>query len=363
MELTKVAIDLAKNVFAVAGADARGRIVLRKQLRRGQLAGFIARLAPCEVAMEACGGAQFWARRFQALGHRVVLLSPATVRPYRTGNKTDRNDAAAIVEAMSRPSLRPVALKTVAQQDTLALHRMRSLLLKHRTALSNHMRGLLAERGIVFRQGIAALKRELAEILTQDNDDLSSEMRVSLRDLSEMLRALEQQIGACEGRLARKFAADERCQRIEQVPGVGTLIATALVATVGNAREFRNGRELSAFLGLTPGQHSSGGKTQMGGITKRGDRYLRTIMIHGARAALRYCPRKRDPRSLWLARLAQRRGPNVAAVALANHNARIIWALLSREENYREPDAAVFRADPPKVVRRVRHEKLLVVRD
>lgn len=346
MEVTKLAIDLAKNLFELCGADARGKVVLRKQLRRAQLTGCMRNLPACEVGMEACGGAHYWARQFEAMGHQVRLLSPALVAPYRKGIKTDRNDAEAILEALSRPGMRLVAVKSVAQQDVLALHRFRAQLLKQHTALSNHMRGLLRERGVVVRQGMAALKRALPTILASEGDEVSGEIRAMLQEMSELLRSLEQRLMRCEERVRRKFKDDERCQRLEKVPGVGPLIATATVATVGNAREFHNGRQLSAFLGLTPGQHSSGGKTVLRGITKHGDRYLRTLLIHGARAALRHCEKKRDPRSRWLAALARRRGPNVAAVALANHNARVMWALLTSGENYRSPLAPLARALP-----------------
>jgi transposase len=340
MEITSIAIDLAKQVFELCGADSSGKVRLRRQLRRSQLPSFMRNHPGCEVGMEACAGAHYWARQFAAMGHRVKLLSPALVAPYRKGNKTDRNDAEAILEAMSRPSMREVAVKSVAQQDLLALHRVRAQLVKHHTALSNLIRGLLCERGVVMRKGVATLKRELPQVLADESNEVSGELGEELIELRELLRDLEQRIAGMDKRIAHKFKGDERCRRLAEVPGVGPLIATATVAMVGNARQFKNGRELSAFLGLTPGQHSSGGKVVMRGITKRGDRYLRTLLIHGARATLRCCERKRDPRSRWLAQLAARRGPNVAAVALANHNARVMWALLSRSDRYRTAPAA-----------------------
>jgi transposase len=347
MKITSIAIDLAKHLFELCGADCSGKPVLRKQLRRSQLLGFMRNHPVCEVGMEACGGAHYWARQFMAMGHRVKLLSPALVAPYRKGNKTDRNDAEAILDAMSRPTMRQVAVKSVAQQDLLALHRVRAQLVKQHTAWSNLMRGLLRERGVVMREGVAALKRALPQVLADESNEVSGELGDELLELRELLCNLEQRLAGIDKRIARKFKSDERCRRLAEVPGVGPLIATATVAMVGNARQFKNGRELSAFLGLTPGQHSSGGKVVMRGITKRGDRYLRTLLIHGARASLRWCERKRDPRSRWLAKLAARRGPNVAAVALANHNARVMWALLSRSDRYRTPleAAAIAIAD------------------
>jgi len=361
MEVTTVAIDLAKNVFALCGADAKGRVVLRKELRRAQLPDFMRRLGPCVVGMEASGGAHYWARQFAALGHEVRLISPSLVTPYRKGNKTDRNDAEAILEAVSRPTMRFVAVKSVAQQDLLALHRVRSQLVKTRTALCNQLRGLLRERGVVVRVGPIALKRALPSALADEGNELSGEMRELLGEMSQWLRTLEERIASCEAKISRYFKHDERCARLAKVPGVGPLAATALVAAVGNAREFKNGRELSAFLGLVPRQHSSGGKRVLLGITKRGDRYLRTLLIHGARSALRWCTLKDDKQNRWAARIQAERGPNVAAVAMANKNARVLWALLSRGDRYR-PDSAimqtVLRPGSPSPVERARGAKL-----
>jgi transposase len=337
MEITTIGIDLAKNVFAVSGADRRGRVVVRKQLRRAQLMGCLRTLRPCVVGMEACGGAHHWARALTKLGHQVRLMSPALVAPYRKGNKHDRNDADAVLEAVSRPSMRFVAVKTIAQQDVLALHRVRARLLKQRIALSNQIRALLHERGVAARPGAAGLRAAVAAALAADHNELSAELRQVIAELLDELRQLELRIKAFDQRLARAAQGDERCLRLREVPGVGPQIATALVATVGDAREFKSGRELSAYLGLTPRQHSSGGKTVMLGISKRGDRYLRTLLIHGARSLLYRNRRLAHPRARWAARLSAARGPNVAAVALANHNARVLWALLSRDDRYR-PD-------------------------
>jgi len=342
---------LAKNVFAVCGAESSGRLVMRRQLRRAQVLSFMRGLPRCVVGMEASGGAQYWARQFTALGHEVRLMSPALVMPYRKGNKTDRNDADAILEAVTRPSMRFVMVKSVAQQDLLALHRVRAQLVKSRTALCNQLRGLLRERGLVVRTGAAALKRSLPAALADESSELSGEMRELLSEMSQWLRTLEQRIASCEARITRKFKHDERCQRLAAVPGVGPLTATALVAAVGNAQRFRNGRELSAYLVLL-------------GITKRGDRYLRTLLIHGARSALRQC--KDDTRSGWARRISAERGPNVAAVALANKNARVLWALLARGDRYRSTDIAadaVLRSGSPPAVKRARSAKLRLRKD
>lgn len=366
MEVNTIAIDLAKNVFALCGANAGGQLVWHKELRRAQLLGFMRKRTPCVVGMEACGGAHYWARQLAALGHEVRLVSPALVRPYRKGNKTDRNDAQAILEAVTRPTMRFVAVKSVAQQDLLALHRVRSQLLKNRTALCNQLRGLLRERGVAVRAGVTALKRALPMILADENSELSGEIRELLCEMSEWLRTLEARIASCDEKLARKFKADERCMRLAKVPGVGPLAATALVAAVGNAHEFRNGRELSAFLGLVPRQHSSGEKRVLLGITKRGDRYLRTLRIHGARASLRWCAVKTDGYSRWAARIKLERGPNVAAVAMANKNARLLWALLTRGDRYRPDsviDRPVSRPGSPPAVERARAAKLGLAQD
>ena len=335
MEITTIGIDLAKSVFAVSGADARGKVVVRRQLRRAQVLEFMRQLAPCVVGMESCGGANYWARALGKLGLEVRLMSPALVRPYRTSpNKHDRNDADAICEAVRRPQMRYVAVKSVAQQDLLALHRVRAQLMKQRIAQSNQIRALLHERGVVARLGAKGLRQALTQALAAENSEVSGAMGELLLELSGWLRETEQRIATITRRIERAVKDDERSQRLMEVPGAGPLISSALVAMVGNAREFKSGRELSAYLGLTPRQHSSGGKTVMLGISKHGDRYLRTLLIHGARSLLYRNYRGAHSRAAWAARLCARRGPNVAAVALANHNARVLWALLSRGASY-----------------------------
>jgi transposase len=363
VEVTTIGIDLAKNVFGVHGVDARGRVSVRKRLVRNRLLEFLSKLPPCLVGLEACGSAHYWARKIEQLGHRVKLMSPRFVKAYRKNDKNDANDAEAICEAVTRPSMRFVPLKSEAQQDIQALHRVREQLLKSRTALVNQVRGLLGEHGIVAPRGISSLRRLLVKILADpERSGLSEFFGGTLVEIAERLRFLDQRIRAYDLRIERLFQNDERCQRLAKVEGVGPMVATALVAAVGNASEFTSGRELSAWLGLVPRQHSSGNRNVLLGISKRGDRYLRTLMIHGARAALRTADRKRDRRSLWVSRLRLERGPNVAAVALANKNARILWALLTRGDSYRpatisdraskaEPTAA-FRHHPPTPVGR-----------
>jgi len=340
MEIKTLGIDLAKTLFQVHGVDEKGRTVFQRQVRRRQLMPLVAQMQPCLVAMEACTGANYWAREFAKHGHEVRLMSPRFVRPYVKSNKNDARDAEAICEAVRRPSMRFVAVKSQAQQDMLALHRVRSLLVRERTALMNQMRGLLAEYGIVIAQGALRFRRALA-LITGDRDSGTSELlRELLTEMSERLRLFDERLKRYDQRIAEFARADERAARLMAVEGVGPLTATALIAAVGNARQFRSGRELSAWLGLVPRQHSSGGRSILLGISKRGDRYLRTLLIHGARATLRFAARKRDPRNRWISAVRERRGTNIAAVALASKNARVLWALLARNQSYRVPAAA-----------------------
>jgi transposase len=366
MEITTIGIDLAKSVFALSCANAHGKVVLRKTLRRNQVLNFLHQQPACLVGLEACGGAHHWARAIAALGHQVRLMSPALVAPYRKGSKHDRNDADAICEAVTRGSMRFVATKTVAQQDLLGLHAIRQRLLRDRIALTNQIRALLQERGVTLRKGAAGLRDGVADALADaDHGELSAAMREMIGELMVELCELQARIERCTVAIAQAAEEDERCARLLTVPGVGPLTASALVATVGAAREFASGRELSAYLGLTPRQHSSGGKTLMLGISKRGNRYLRTLLIHGARALLHGPRFKQHPRGAWVARIMAARGPNLAAVALANHNARVLWALLRRNQRY-SPAPAVFRPGPPADAARrgarAQAEKLLVVK-
>jgi len=344
MEVTTIGIDLAKSVFAVCGADASGKVVLRKLLRRAQVLPFFRALRPCLVGMEACGGAHWWARQLGELGHTVKMMNPHTVASYRSGPKHDFNDAEAACEAVTRARVRAVTPKSLAQQDLLALHRARQFLIKQHTGWSNQLRALLHERGITVAKGSTALRRTLAQ-LPEDNPDLSGEMRELLRTMGQYWEQCHQHIAELDAQLERKCRDDERCQRLDQVTGIGPIIATAVVGIVGNGSEFRRGRELSAYLGLVPGQHSSGGKTVLLGITKHGNRYLRTLLIHGARSALRTCAQRSDALSCWMYQVLQRQGANVAAVAVANKLARIIWALLQSGRSY-DPRRAACAPSP-----------------
>ena len=339
MKVKILGIDLAKNVFSVHGVDGRGKTVLHRELRRRQLLPLMRQLQPCLVGMEACGGAHYWAREMAKLGHEVRLMSPQFVRPYVKSNKNDAKDAEAICAAVGRPSMRFVAIKSQSQQDMMALHRVRSLLIRERTALMNEMRGLLAECGVIAALGASALHRLIATVVAEPDDRVSGLLREILSEMNERLRLFEERLKHYDLRIAELARADERAGRLMAVQGVGPLTATALMAAMGDARQFRSGRELSAWLGLVPRQYSSGERVMLLGISKRGDRYLRTLLIHGARITLRHAGRKRDSHSRWVVRRRERRGPNIAAVALANKNARVLWALLTRGE-YRIPVAA-----------------------
>jgi transposase len=288
---------------------------------------------PGIFVMESCGSTHYWARELRKLGKQAQLIAPRFVRPFVKANKNDTADAEAICEAVQRPSMRFVAVKSTAQQDVQAVHRVRAHLVKMRIALANQVRGLLAEYGLVIAKGFAPLRRALPVVL--EDERLSGLLREVVAEIGERLRYLEERLHQYDLRIRRLMRGDERCMRLAEVPGIGELTATALVATVGNAREFRSGRELAAYLGLVPKHRASGGKTVMLGISKRGDTYLRTLLVHGARAALRINSRWQGAHGAWAEGLKARRGPNIAAVALANKNARVAWKLLSSGEHYR----------------------------
>lgn len=330
-----IGIDLAKNSVHVYGVDAQGRQVLSKKVTRSKLSAFMANHPPCLVAMEACGSAHHWARVFRDFGHEVRLIAPQFVKPFVKSNKTDALDAEAICEAVQRPNMRFVAVKSVEQQDLQAIHRMRSLTVERRTAQVNQVRGLLLEYGIEIPQGRAVLMRRLPEILEDTENGLSERFRAELNRLLEELRHLDEQVGHYNDRIQAMAHSDERSQRLMTIPGIGALVATALVAAVGeDVVLFRNGRGLAAWLGLVPRQHSTGGRERLLGISKRGDVYLRQLLIHGARAVMRWVERKEDATSRWASALKGRRHINVAVVALANKIARIAYAVMRTGQPY-----------------------------
>lgn len=336
MNVKTLAIDLAKRVFFLHGEDEVGHVAFREKVLRARLVERVAQLPPCTVVMEACGGAHYWARRFVQHGHTVRLINPKFVKPFVKSNKNDWNDAAAICEAAQRPTMRFVAPKSVYQQECLALHRIRQRLVMQRTAVVNQARGLLQEHGVVIANGIGCVRRELPRILEDATNELTPRMRALLAALAVELRSFDERIEPIDAEIARTAREEPRARRLLEVPGIGPLTATALVATIGDATLFRNGRQLAAFIGLVPRQCSSGGKSQLGTISKRGDTYLRTLLIHGGRAVVRCAARKSDGRSRWVQQLIARRGKYRAMVAVANKNARVAWALLSHEQPYRQ---------------------------
>lgn len=332
--ISVLGIDLAKNVFQVHGTNVHGKAILKKRLSRSALIEFMSNCTPCLVGIEACTGAHYWARTFQAMGHTVKIMAPQFVKPYIMSNKNDANDARGIGEAVTRPNMKFVPIKTVEQQNVLLLHRARELLIKQRTSQANQIRGLLEEFGVVIPKGIKHIC-QLPEILSLNQDKLDGMSRIFFLRLFEQFKVLDEQLKAYDKDILEHTKSNELCEEILKIEGLGTLGASAIVATIGDAKLFKNGREVAAWLGLTPRQNSSGNKVRLGGITKRGDRYVRTLLIHGARAALKYCENKSDYKSLWSADKKKRCGFNKAAVALANKNARIIWAIMATGECYR----------------------------
>jgi transposase len=332
MQVTTYGVDLAKQVFQVHWVEPDSGEVKRKMLTRGQFREFFARRSAGLVAMEACGSAHHWGRALGALGHRVRLISAQFVRPFVKSNKTDAADAQAIWEAAQRPEMRFVALKSEAQQAVLGLHRVRAQLVKMRTMQANQVRGLLYEFGVVLPKSWRALLKQAGPILTDSSrDEVPELIRGELQQQLQGLRELTQRIEQLERSIGSYRAQDEQCRRIEAIPGVGPLRSTAVLASVGDVRTFRSGREFAAFLGLVPRQSGTGGRIKLLGISKRGDPYLRTLLIHGARTVLNHASRPGRTLPLWLQGLLSRRPKNVAIVALANKIARTIWALLAHD--------------------------------
>lgn len=329
-------IDLAKNVFQIHATDTKGKCVLRKRLSRNKFAQFIAKLPTCIIGIEACGGSHYWARYFKQHGHEVRMMAPQFVKPYVKSNKNDCNDSEAIAEACTRPHMRFVAVKTIDQQDILMIHRARELAIKQRTAHANQIRGFLNEYGVIIAKGISKLNR-LLEIMEENKDKLTPIVIELVNQLYEQFKLSHAQVKKYDRQLETLARQNPICRELQKLNGVGPIIASAIVATIGDAKTFKNGREVSAWLGLTPKQHSSGEKIILGGISKRGDRYMRKLLIQGARNAVKTCTNKTDKLNLWMANKKQRCGVNKAAVALANKNARIIWAIMATGECYRQP--------------------------
>lgn len=343
-EISVLGLDLAKTVFQVHGVDKAGEVVLRKQLKRTQMQRFFARLSPCLIGMESCGGAHYWARTLTELGHTVRLIAPAFVKPYLKSNKNDRNDAEAICEAVQRPSMRFVAPKSPEQQSILHLHHGRQLLVRQRVALGNHMRGILLEYGIALPQGVKVISRRLPALLEDGDNALPMPTRHLLAELKDEHDQLMERIARIETHLEAWHCNDPVSQRLASIPGIGVLTATALAALIGKGQDFRNGRQLAAYLGLVPRQASSGGKDRLLGISKRGDAYVRSLLIHGARAVIHHLRRRlkagQPGGHPWVEQLLYRCHLNEVAVALANKMARTAWVLASRQELYKAAPAA-----------------------
>jgi len=334
MKRNTIGLDLAKNIFHVVGLDHHGKQIFRKQLRRKQVANWFAQQAVSLVGIEACGGSHYWARTLIALGHEVKLIAPQHVKAFMRGQKNDYNDAAAIAEAVTRPQMRFVPIKSAAQLDLQALQRLRTRLIRERTGLSNQLRGLLSEHGIVIPRSLATLRRRIPELLEDADNELSALFRRLLHGGRQHLLQLEDQLKILDQELARAVAQDDACQRLMTIPGYGPVVSSGFSVAVGDGRCYQRGRDVSAVLGLVPRQHTTGGKPKLLGISKRGDNILRAHLIQGARSVLMHAKGKEDPLCRWALKVCAERGFNKATVAVANKLARIGWAVLRNQTTY-----------------------------
>ena len=339
MQITTIGLDIAKNVFQVHGIDAAEKVVVRKQLRRGGVLAFFKALPPCLIGMEACATAHYWARELTKLGHQVRLMPPKDVKAYVKRNKNDAADAEAICEAVRRPTMRFVQVKSAEQQGRLMQHRTRDLLMRQRTQVINALRAHMAELGIVAAQGREGIKELLTIIASEEDARLPVDAHASLVVLAAGLQAVQTMIGSIEKRIIVQHRSNEASKRLETIPGIGVIGATAIAATVPDPKAFRSGRDLAAWIGLVPRQDSTGGKQKLGPISKQGDQYLRRILVVGAHAVLRRA-RQQPEKYPWLTQLLARKPFKVVAVALANKMARIAWALLAKGGTYRAPALA-----------------------
>ena len=341
MEISRVGVDLAKHVFQLHGADRKGRTVWQRKLSRNKWLKVLSATVPpgAMIGMEACAGAHHWARVLIDRGYRVKIVPPQFVKPFVKSNKNDANDAQAICEAMVRPNMHPVSVKSVEQQDIQAIHRVRDEIKSHRIAKGNQIRGLLAEYGLVAPKELASLRRAIPNWLEDAANGLTMNFRQLLQGLWNDLVLLDKRMTELDKQIAVIANKNPTARRLQQLRGVGPLIATALIATLGNGKQYRKGRDMAAAIGLTPRQHSSGGKDKLLGISKRGDAYLRCLLVHGARSAMRTAKDKDDRLSRWIINLQNRRHGNVVVVALANKMARMAWVMMSKDVDY-DPDFA-----------------------
>jgi len=331
-EVIRIGLDLAKTVFQVHGVNAAEEVTLRRQVRRSQMLAVFGKLPPCLIGIEACGSAHYWARELGKLGHTVRLMPPGYVKPYVRRNKNDAADAAALCEAVSRPTMRFVTAKTPQQQAAAGIHRVRQLLVKQRTAVMNAMRGLMAEFGLVARQGLGGIEQLLAIIDDPGDTTIPDPLQGGLVSLAATVRSLEREIEKADKTLRAWSRDDKTCRHLDTIPGFGPILSTAMVARVPDPDVFQDGRACAASIGVTPRQDSTGGKVKLGPISKRGDGYLRKLLVNAAMAVLRSKRAKQDP---WLVKLLASKPLKVAAVALANKLARIAWAVMMRQEDYR----------------------------
>lgn len=333
-EVTTLGLDLAKNIFHLVGCNAAGKVVLKKAVKRADLLPYIAQLPSCIIGMESCSGANHWQRELEKLGHQVKQMPAQYVKAFVRGNKNDYNDALAIAEAVTRPTLKAVGLKSIEQQDIQALIRLRAKVIKNRTALSNQLRGLLSEYGLVMPKGLSVLRRQIPRLLEDAENGLTPLFRALLAQGYEQLVELDRHIQAYSERLTLWTRQHEACRRLQTIPGYGPIVASVFYSEVGDGQAYRRGRDVSASLGLVPKQHSSGGKGQLLGISKRGNGYLRSLLVHGARSVLIQAGGKTDALSRWVLRLQEKKGHNKAIVALANKMARIGWVILHEQTVY-----------------------------
>jgi transposase len=335
MSIEVLGIDIAKNVFQLHGVNRGGGVVFKRRIMRDQLLEVVAQIERCTIVVEACTGAFYWVRKFEELGHQVKIISPQYVKPFVRRQKNDGNDAEAICTAARQPHIPLVPKKSIEQQDIQALHRARQRMVNHRTAVVSQIRGLLLDRGFAIGKSITRARRIIPEILSDVENEITVLAREALNELYDLFRDLDRRIIIFDRKIDAVFRDSEVCQRIAKIKGIGPKTATAIVAAVGDGSEFKNGRHLAAWVGLVPRQFSSGDRTVLMGISKRGNQHLRSLLVHGARAVVRTAPNKTDHNNQWVNQLRERRGFNRATVAVANKNARIIWAVLRTGEPYR----------------------------
>lgn len=333
--INALGIDLAKNIFQLHGVDANGKAVLKKQLTRKKLTDFVSNLEPTLIGVEASSGARHWVREFKKLGHQAKLIPAQFVKPFVKSEKNDANDAEAICEAVQRPNMRFVSEKTLEQEQIQMVHRIRERRIRSRTELCNEIRGILNDSGIIAPKGLSNLRKKIDELIKSEEQQVGEWLKKEITVLKKEWVSIDENIAHSDNLIEEIFEKHEVCKRLVTIPGVGKITATALIGAVGDIHAYKSGRHLSASFGLVPRQNSSGGKQKLSGITKRGDVYIRTLLIHGGRTVVQYCEKKTDKRSLWIKEKVKTRGKNKAAVAVANKNARVIWKIMKTEDSYK----------------------------